>query len=165
MKYYKYPDNYGPLGEAITYVEVKDGATIRQLTSSIQGYHGSNVKYHTWGLILVDQKVDYESIEKVTQISKDEFDEIWEQHLITHEATWVETKNNFPVGTKVVGLYCPDRTCHPDRWGPYGHIDSVIMPPIDRCESCHKTKCEHYNCMELISVDQVFNKVKEMIAT
>jgi len=68
------------------------------------------------------------------------------------------------VGTKVVGLYCTDRTCHPKRWGPYGQNNSVITPPLEKCEHCDKTKCDHFNCMELISVEQVFTKVKYTIS-
>jgi ADP-heptose:LPS heptosyltransferase len=68
------------------------------------------------------------------------------------------------VGTEVVGLYCPDRACHPNRWGPYRQIKSVIMPPLEKCERCNKTKCEHFNCMELISVEQVFTKVKNKMS-
>ncbi len=67
------------------------------------------------------------------------------------------------VGTDVVGLYCPDKSCHPNRWGPYNNRDSVIMPQVDKCTYCKKLKCQQYNCMELISVEQVFNKVKEKI--
>jgi hypothetical protein len=103
MNYYKHPDIYGLLGEDITYVEVKDGVTLRQITSGLQGCHGSKIKYQHWGLILADQKVDYDSFEEVTPISKEEFDNVWKQHLATHEAAWGEIKNKFPVGAKVVG--------------------------------------------------------------
>lgn len=68
------------------------------------------------------------------------------------------------VGTKVVGLYCPITPCRPERWGPYGHLDSVIMPPIEACKKCNSKKCRHSNCMGLISVDQVFERVKSKLA-
>jgi hypothetical protein len=103
MKYYKYQDNYGPLGEAITYVEVENGVTLRQITLSDQDCHGSNVKSLPWGLILADQQVDYDSIEEVTPISKDKFDGVWKHHLANREPAWVEAKNRLPVGTSVSG--------------------------------------------------------------
>lgn len=67
------------------------------------------------------------------------------------------------MGTDVVGLYCPDKSCHPNRWGPYNNQDSVIMPQVDNCVYCKKSKCKQYNCMELISVEQVFNKIEMKI--
>ena len=68
------------------------------------------------------------------------------------------------VGTRVTGIYSPEKACHPNRWGPYGQKDSVLLPTIEKCEKCGKSKCEHFNCMELISVDQVFTKIKETLA-
>ena len=65
------------------------------------------------------------------------------------------------VGAKVVGLYCPLQPCRPERWGPYSQLDSVVMPSIDGCELC--SRCSYKNCMELIPVDKVFNKIKSRI--
>lgn len=69
------------------------------------------------------------------------------------------------VGTKVIGLYSPEKACHPNRWGPYGQKKSVLLPPIEKCKICGKSKCEHFSCMELISVDQVFTKIKEKLGS
>jgi len=63
----------------------------------------------------------------------------------------------------VVGLYCPTTPCHPRRWGPYGRPHSVILPPVPECPRCTPEKCPYGgNCMELISVDDVF-KVSHQI--
>lgn len=67
------------------------------------------------------------------------------------------------VGCPVVGLYCPLAACAPVRWGPYGQPDSVLVPPLPACRKCSGDRCPHHNCMELISSDQVFAKVKEQL--
>jgi len=59
------------------------------------------------------------------------------------------------MGTEVIGLYCPIRPCHPDRWGPYGKPTSVVMPPVGECQKCNPSRCPHYNCMDKISVKDV----------
>ena len=67
------------------------------------------------------------------------------------------------VGTEVIGLYCPIAPCLPERWGPYNRPNSVIMPPVQVCEKCKPDRCEHGNCMDLISVQQVFTLAKEKL--
>jgi heptosyltransferase III len=57
--------------------------------------------------------------------------------------------------TPVIGLFCPILACSPQRWGPYGKPDSVLLPAVPTCTRCTKKRCAHHNCMELISVDQV----------
>ncbi len=67
------------------------------------------------------------------------------------------------VGTEVIGLYCPIAPCLPERWGPYHRPNSVIMPPVQLCEKCKPDRCEHGNCMELITVQQVFELAREKL--
>jgi heptosyltransferase-2 len=69
------------------------------------------------------------------------------------------------VGCQVVGLYCPLLACAPVRWGPYGRPDSVLQPPVPACRKCTRERCEKANCMELITPDQVFAKVKSKFAS
>jgi lipopolysaccharide heptosyltransferase II len=57
--------------------------------------------------------------------------------------------------TPVIGLFCPIPACSPQRWGPYGKPESVLLPDVPRCETCSQRSCAHYNCMDLIPVDQV----------
>ena len=60
------------------------------------------------------------------------------------------------VGAPVIGIYCPIEACSPTRWGPYGREESVIMPQVPRCERCANEGCRYLNCMEMVSVQQVF---------
>ena len=68
------------------------------------------------------------------------------------------------VETDIIGLYCPLAACLPQRWGPYNRPDSVIMPNVKVCNGCHSNKCGLRNCMETISVNEVFDKVKEKLS-
>lgn len=68
------------------------------------------------------------------------------------------------VGADVIGLYCPLLPCRPERWGPYGKLDSVIMPPLEACQICDTAKCRHGNCMELITVEQVLQMAVHKLA-
>lgn len=61
------------------------------------------------------------------------------------------------LGVEVIGLYCPISACSPARWGPYHRPDSVLMPQVPLCERCDKEGCRYLDCMELVSVQQVFD--------
>ncbi len=61
------------------------------------------------------------------------------------------------LGVDVIGIYCPITACSPKRWGPYRRADSVLMPQVPLCERCDKEGCRYLNCMEMISVQQVFD--------
>lgn len=63
------------------------------------------------------------------------------------------------LGTRVAGFFCPIKTASPVRWGPYGEGHQVLMPPVEPC-NCSVTNCRKSNCMDLISVEDVFEKVK-----
>jgi heptosyltransferase III len=67
------------------------------------------------------------------------------------------------LGTAVIGLYCPIAACSPKRWGPYGREDSVLVPEVPYCERCAREGCRYLNCMELISVEQVFSLAKKKL--
>jgi len=62
------------------------------------------------------------------------------------------------LGIPTVALFCPIFTASPKRWGPYGEGHTAILPPVPACKNCSPTKCERGNCMELITVDNVFEK-------
>jgi len=74
------------------------------------------------------------------------------------------------VGTEVIGLFCPIKPCLPQRWGPYKpgartwQKDSVIMPPTPECDKCIDVSCQNWDCMEAISVLQVFDLAKKKLA-
>ncbi|MBI4727152.1 glycosyltransferase family 9 protein [candidate division TA06 bacterium] len=62
--------------------------------------------------------------------------------------------------TIVIGIYCP--TCAIKRWGPYGPGHTVIRPQVGFCKECHADKCREYDCMEKITAEDVYKKVKEL---
>ncbi|MGD9034653.1 MAG: lipopolysaccharide heptosyltransferase I [Desulfobacteraceae bacterium] len=59
----------------------------------------------------------------------------------------------------VVALFGPTA---PWRTGPYGKGHTVIRDEIE-CSPCFNKKCDHVSCMRNITVDKVFEKVKEQI--
>ncbi len=65
-------------------------------------------------------------------------------------------------GARVVALMGPT---HPDRHGPYGQRDHVVMAPV-ACAPCHggRRRCgAQPECMSAISVDEVSNKVTAVL--
>lgn len=67
------------------------------------------------------------------------------------------------VGTNVVGLYCPMIPCHPRRWGPYGPGHQTLVPAVEPCRRCLGVKCREYDCMDKITVDEVYARVAEVL--
>lgn len=62
------------------------------------------------------------------------------------------------VGTPVIALFGPTS---PARTGPYGEGHTVIRTDIS-CSPCFKKKCETVRCMKEITVEEVFQTVKNM---
>ncbi len=67
------------------------------------------------------------------------------------------------VGTPVVALFSPIRSCSPQRWGPWGTGHAVIMPPVPSCKWCRGKRCSYYDCMALISVGEVYTAVRRVM--
>ena len=68
------------------------------------------------------------------------------------------------VGTPVIGFYSHIMPMTPDRWGPYTNKKIVFMPqnkPVN-CKKCLKNK-KNCECMDSISVDEVFEAVKQLL--
>ena len=63
------------------------------------------------------------------------------------------------MGCPVVALFGPTA---PWRTGPYGKGHKVIRADVE-CSPCFKKRCDHMNCMEEITVDKVFEGVREVI--
>ena len=61
------------------------------------------------------------------------------------------------VGTPVVALFGPTS---PERTGPYGEGHIVIRRGMD-CSPCFRKACETLQCMKSITVDEVFEAVRE----
>ncbi len=66
-------------------------------------------------------------------------------------------------GTNVIGFYPKVPSCSSLRWGPYTSKKFVFEPDID-CEDCTIEQCKKLNCMDSISVNEVFKKVKTILA-
>jgi 3-deoxy-D-manno-octulosonic-acid transferase/heptosyltransferase-1 len=63
------------------------------------------------------------------------------------------------VGTPVVALFGPTS---PERTGPYGDRHIVIRHGLP-CSPCFRKTCDTQECMKTISVDEVFQAVKEQL--
>ncbi len=67
------------------------------------------------------------------------------------------------VGTPVVALFSPLRSCSPQRWGPWGGKHRVIMPSVPSCARCRGKRCRYYDCMAMISVEEVYAASRKML--
>ncbi len=65
------------------------------------------------------------------------------------------------MGCPVVALFGPTA---PWRTGPYGEGHQVIRDEVE-CSPCFKKSCDHQSCMQNITVDKVFEAVKERISS
>ncbi|MBN1316004.1 MAG: hypothetical protein JXA42_11065 [Anaerolineales bacterium] len=105
MKYYKYLDEFGPLEGGFTYIELEDGYTVRQISINGDRIQASNICYSRWGLMLGEGeiKIDFDGPIQVSEISAQEFDRIWNDHLKRHQNRWSSAKSKFKLGTRVQG--------------------------------------------------------------
>jgi hypothetical protein len=101
MRYYKYDDEYSPIDGGVTYIEVDNGRTWRQITVNGGLYLASNLAYPHWGMTLAEGQVDYDLIDEVTEISQTEFESVWDTYLVRHQARWSASKQAYPIGTAV----------------------------------------------------------------
>jgi len=67
------------------------------------------------------------------------------------------------VGTPVVSFYPPIRACRPERWGPYGCLDDVLMSQQEECFRCRHSEDRVCDCMRAISVKSAIEKVNEKL--
>lgn len=67
----------------------------------------------------------------------------------------------------VVGFYSPVKVQSKKRWGPYNNTGkTLVFSPDVECPRrfrCAYEKCEYYDCMELIKVEDVFAGITEII--
>jgi heptosyltransferase-3 len=64
------------------------------------------------------------------------------------------------VGSSLVALFPPITACSPRRWGPWGKGHKVIVPKVPECRKCTEAQCRVYDCMDRITVEEVFTVVK-----
>lgn len=63
------------------------------------------------------------------------------------------------MGCPVIALFGPTA---PWRTGPYGQGHKIVREEID-CSPCFKKRCGHMSCMKKITVDRVFDAVREAL--
>lgn len=69
------------------------------------------------------------------------------------------------IGVPTVGLYSPVRVQAPVRWGPRGPKAVALAPQVS-CpghHACLMKECPQFDCMNLISVEQVLRKTRELM--
>ena len=66
--------------------------------------------------------------------------------------------------TEVLAFYPPIRECRPQRWGPYGRPDDVLMSQTEECFRCRKSSNRWCECMQRITVDAAYDKVSRKLA-
>ncbi|MFQ5627243.1 MAG: glycosyltransferase family 9 protein [bacterium] len=70
------------------------------------------------------------------------------------------------MGTEVVAFYPPITACRPERWGPYGRRNDVLMSREAECYDCRNAKTNLVcACMEKISVQEAYEKVCEKLVS
>jgi len=69
-------------------------------------------------------------------------------------------------GVPVTSIFSPVKVQSARRWGPYSCNKSIVVAPVNiECRGklqCLGTKCEYYDCMDRISVDEVLEKAKKV---
>jgi hypothetical protein len=104
IKYYKYEDEGGIVGDGTRYIESDDGVALREVTVIGDKMIGSNVKYPLWGLMLAEGETAYDEISCVERIDPSEFESVWSLHLKSNAGRWAMTKAAYPVAKKVAGF-------------------------------------------------------------
>lgn len=66
------------------------------------------------------------------------------------------------LGKYVIGFYPKIKAQSPARWAPFTEKKKIFVPPIN-CSNCTRKQCEELNCMNNISIDEVFMSIKEIL--
>lgn len=67
------------------------------------------------------------------------------------------------LGTPCLSFFSPLRSGSPTRWGPRGAPSEILTPPELACDRCTGAKCEHYNCMQRITVERAFTDATRLL--
>jgi len=104
MNYYKYEEDEDNLiGGGTRFVDSSEGRALREVTINGDCFLGSNICYPHRGMMIAEKAVDYDQIEEVTPITREEFDAVWSAHLAQNAGRWAIIKQAYPVGTQVQG--------------------------------------------------------------
>lgn len=66
------------------------------------------------------------------------------------------------LGKHVIGFFPKIKAQSPARWAPFTAKKKIFVPPIN-CTNCSRKQCGELDCMNHISIDEVFESVKEII--
>jgi heptosyltransferase-1/heptosyltransferase-2 len=64
------------------------------------------------------------------------------------------------LGKPLVAVYGPTK---PDRTGPYGDKDAVVLTSPIECAGCLKKHCDHWQCMAMVTPEMVYKVFKNKI--
>jgi lipopolysaccharide heptosyltransferase II len=64
------------------------------------------------------------------------------------------------LGKYVIGFYPKIAQCSPKRWGPYSNKSKVFTPSIG-CSNCSREQCAKLDCMNSISVSDIFVEIEK----
>ncbi|MBF0559944.1 MAG: lipopolysaccharide heptosyltransferase II [Nitrospirae bacterium] len=93
--------------------------------------------------------------------------DIKEMISIIRKARFMVTNDSGPMhiaaacGVPVAALFGPT---NPARTGPYGSGNVIIKTSID-CAPCYKKKCSNIRCMDSISVEEVYEALKNKLGS
>ena len=68
------------------------------------------------------------------------------------------------LGTPVIAFYPPLRACSPVRWGPYTERKKIFLAESSKCPECNGGACRSNRCMDQITVEQVFQSLREIVS-
>ncbi len=63
----------------------------------------------------------------------------------------------------VLAFYPPIQACRPERWGPYGRRQDVLMSQQEECTRCRNQTGGTCACMQAITPEQAFARVRRKI--
>ena len=66
------------------------------------------------------------------------------------------------VGVPTVSIFDPRRNTLPIRWRPLGP-GVVLRPAVPTCEKCVYEACPYWDCLDLITVDEVAARVRQVL--
>jgi len=103
MRYYKYKDDYTQIRGGTRFIETYKGVALREVSVNGDCFLGSNICYPHYGLVLAEGKIDYDKVDDVTPISREDFEAVWRKHLAQNAGRWVIIKQAYSLGTSVEG--------------------------------------------------------------
>lgn len=68
-------------------------------------------------------------------------------------------------GAPTLALFTPLRSGSPVRWGPRTRRRTILQPAGLECEKCPRSQCPHFNCMEALTVEEVWGAARRMIGS